>query len=263
MALAIAGLQLAYPAGETRAARVKRVAALVADAPPADLLVLPELWDVAYFAFDEYERAAAPLDDGPVRVLAAVAARRRCTVVTGSVLERAGDQLFNTTAVVGPDGDLLGTYRKSHLLGYASREMALVSPGAGPEAVATAVGVIGLATCFDLRFPEHFTELRRKGADLFVVPAAWPQARADHWRVLVAARAIEGQTPIIAVNGVGLCHDVELAGASLVVDGRGALVTDAGHSDGWFVAELDPADTRAWRAEFPMHIVAPPPRPPS
>ena len=248
----VAGLQLAYPAGESRADRVDRVTTLVDAAPDADLLVLPELWDVGYFGFDDYERTATPLAEGPVLALAEKAARRRCTVVCGSVLERDGDRIYNTAAVVGPAGEILGTYRKTRLFGYGSREASILSPGSGPQAVTTAVGVLGLATCFDLRFPDHFTALRRLGADVFVVPAAWPRERAEQWHVLVRARAIDGQTPVAAVNGTGPCHDVELAGGSLVVDARGQVLARAGAMEGWIAAELDHGDTRRWREEFPL-----------
>ena len=217
------------------------------EAPPADLVVLPELWDVGYFAFDRFERDARPLADAVSGLVVPGA-----VLVAGSVLERDGDRLHNTIPVVGPDGALLGSYRKWHLFSYQSREGELLSPGTGPVVVDTPLGRVGLATCFDLRFPSQFAEMRAQGSDLFVVPAAWPASRVEHWRVLVQARAIENQTPVIAVNGVGPCEGVELAGTSLVVDARGRIVADAGHRSGWFTAELDLDDTRAWREEFPL-----------
>lgn len=220
-------------------------------APVADLLVLPELWDVGYFAFDDYETEAAPLTEGPVPRIADVAAARGCTIVAGSVLEQDGERLHNTAVVLTPGG-VAGTYRKRHLFRYGSREGELLSPGTSASVVATPVGAIGLATCFDLRFAAHFAELRHGGADLFVVPAAWPEARAEHWRVLAHARAIEGQTPIVAVNGVGPCAGVELAGQSMIVDARGEVLADAARSVGWFTATLDPAVTLEWRNELPL-----------
>src|SRR5687767_14705311 len=149
----IAGLQLDFSAGERRAERIERVIDAVKAAPAADLIVLPELWDVAYFAFDDYAREAEPLDAGPVARLAEVAAARHCTIVAGSVIERDDDRLHNTAAVVGPDGTVAGTYRKTHLFRYGSREGELLSPGNGPSVATPAAGGIGLATCFDLRFP--------------------------------------------------------------------------------------------------------------
>jgi predicted amidohydrolase len=260
MAATVAMLQLDYPAGESRRDRVERVVALLRSGPAADLYVLPELWDVGYFAFDRYAAEAEPLD-GPVGEALADAARGRSAVVVGgSVLERGEDGLHNTTVVFGPDGSLLGTYRKHHLFGYRSQEAALLVPGPGPEAVDTGVGRLGLATCFDLRFPAHFAELRAVGSDLLVVPAAWPAARVEHWRVLCRARAIETQTPLVAVNGVGPCVGVELAGSSVAVDAQGEVLAAgaAGSGAGWVCAEVDFEATAAWRREFPLddYVVA-------
>src|SRR5687768_12022184 len=147
--ISVAALQLDYPAGESRAVRIERVVRSVEAGPAADLVVLPELWDVGYFAFDDYRRVAEPIATGPAARLAEVAAARTCTIV-GTVLERDGDHLYNTAVAVGPHG-VEGTYRKHHLFRYSSREGELLSPGTGPAVVATTVGVLGLATCFDLR----------------------------------------------------------------------------------------------------------------
>ncbi|HUQ38820.1 MAG TPA: nitrilase-related carbon-nitrogen hydrolase [Acidimicrobiales bacterium] len=252
MSLRIAVLQLDYPDGETKRERVTRVSRLVADGPKADLVVLPELWDVGYFAFDDYATEAEPLVLGPAAALGLVAKERGCVVVGGSVLERDGDDLFNTTVVLGPDGDVLGSYRKMHLFAYGSSEGQLLTAGSEPVIVTTPVGRLGLSTCFDLRFPEQFADMRADGADVMVVPAAWPSARTEHWRVLVQARAIETQTPVIAVNGVGPCHGIELAGASQIVSARGSVILDAASAPGWHVGVVDTADTGAWREEFPM-----------
>lgn len=250
-------LQLDQPPDESKAQRVERVVALLSDGPETDVVVLPELWDVGYFRFDCYAQDAQELTGPVVAALADVARRRGIVLVGGSLLERRGKALHNTTVVLGPDGTLLGCYRKHHLFGYHSREAELLVPGCGPVVVPTPVGRLGLATCFDLRFPAHFATLRADDADVFIVPAAWPAARIEHFRVLCRARAIETQTPLAAVNGTGLMEGVEVGGSSCVVDAQGAVVKQAGIEPGWAVAALDPAATDAWRREFPLdtHVV--------
>lgn len=243
-------LQLAYPSEETRADRIDRVVREVAEAPAFDLIVLPELWDVGFFAFDDFRQVAAPLEAGPLRRMRELARARTCIIVAGSVLERRGGSLHNTVTVLGPDGDLVGAYRKKHLFGHNSREAELLTPGDEVVVVPTELGVIGLATCFDLRFPDQFATIRAAGADLIVVPSAWPAARAEHWNVLVRARAIETQTPLVGCNGVGPCDGVDLAGESLIVDARGAVLASGGGGSGWVSAKVDPGDTEAWRSEF-------------
>ena len=243
-------LQLAYPSDETRADRINRVVREVAEAAAFDLIVLPELWDVGFFAFDDFQEAASPLENGPLHSLRELARARACVIVAGSVLERDGRSLHNTVTVLGPGGDPLGAYRKKHLFGHNSREAELLTPGEDVVVVPTSLGAIGLATCFDLRFPDQFARMRSAGADLLAVPAAWPAAREEHWKVLARARAIDTQTPLIACNGVGPCYGVDLAGGSLIVDARGAVLASGGSSTGWVSAKLDLGDTRAWRSEF-------------
>ena len=118
----VAALQLDYPMGESRLQRIQRVVALMRDAPSADLLVLPELWDVGFSDYDSYQDAARPLGESAVRTVADVARERKVHVVTGSVLELDGESMYNTVALVGPDGSILDSYRKIHLFGFDSRE---------------------------------------------------------------------------------------------------------------------------------------------
>src|SRR2546421_2682467 len=151
----VACLQLAFPQAEPLDARVERVSAELRAGPAADVYVLPELWDVGYFAFSSYADAARPLLDGPLAALAGAMAGRAAVVVAGSVLERNGTDLHNTVAVLGPDGPP-GAYRKIHLFRYGSSEGDLLSPGRDIVVVETAAGRLGLATCYDLRFPAQF-----------------------------------------------------------------------------------------------------------
>jgi predicted amidohydrolase len=126
----VALLQLDYP-DEGPEGRVARVRDALAAAPGADLLVLPELWDVGYFAFDEYAAAARPVAES-VGLVADAAVDRAAVLVAGSVLERDDDRIFNTVLVIGPDGSLLGRYRKSHLFGNGSRVGHVLRPAVPP-----------------------------------------------------------------------------------------------------------------------------------
>lgn len=247
-----AALQLNFVEGEDREGRVDRVLMSLRETPASDLLVLPELWDVGYFAFDRYPIDARSLEEGPLPALQEVARNKRCVIVAGSVLERNGELLHNTVVVVGRDGRLLGLYRKKHLFGYGSKESELLTPGNEVVVCETDFGRIGLATCFDLRFPDQFAEMRRKGVDLFVVPSAWPMARLDHWQILTRARAIETQTPLVACNSSGVNESVELGGHSLIASARGDVLASRESGHAWITTEIDTADTESWRREFPM-----------
>jgi predicted amidohydrolase len=115
----------------------------------------------------------------------------------------------------------------------------------------TSTGRVGLATCYDLRFPEMFRQLTDQAADLFVVPAAWPAARIAHWTVLAQARAIENQTPVIAVNTAGTNGGVLMGGRSLIVDATGSVLAEAGDGEEVLHADLDLTVTADWRERFP------------
>jgi predicted amidohydrolase len=245
-------LQLDCPDGESAADRVRRVLAELRRVE-ADLVVLPELWATGYFHFAAYRAQAEPLTGPTLTALREVARERRFHLVAGSLVERAEDgRLHNTTALVGPGGELLHTYRKIHLFGYDSDEARLLTPGTAVGAVPTEIGRVGLATCYDLRFPELFRGLADAGAELVAVVSAWPAARLGHWRVLTRARAIENQVHLVACNLAGRHAGREMAGASVVVDPWGVVLAEGGQQPARVAAELDRGSPAAVRAEFPV-----------
>jgi nitrilase len=142
--------------------------------------------------------------------LSDMARRHRIFVHGGSIGERDGDRLFNTTLVFGPDGQERARYRKIHMFdvvtpsGQGYRESSMF--GAGDRVVTCRARdlTLGLTICYDLRFPELFLALRREGAEAIFVPSAFTvETGRDHWEVLLRARAIETQCYIIAAATSG------------------------------------------------------------
>lgn len=244
-------LQLSVSREMPFAERVASVCAQVAECRDSDLVLLPELWATTYFAFDDYATTAEPLDGPTAAALSAAAASAGVHLHGGSIVERDGDRLFNTSLLFGPDGTLLGTYRKFHLFGYASREAALLTPGAAVGAVPTGLGTVGLSTCYDLRFPELYRLQVDGGAELFLVGAAWPAARLAHWQLLLRARALENQAFLAACGAAGRQGDVELSGRSAVVDPWGQVLAEAGGGPETVTVTLDLAEVARARADFP------------
>ncbi|MPZ88646.1 MAG: FCD domain-containing protein [Nitriliruptorales bacterium] len=157
------------PAGSDAATYLEDVCEQIRAAGDADLIVLPELWHVGYFAFDRYEAEAAALDGPLTERLSALARELRITLHVGSVVE-SGAMLSNTSIVYGPDGDALATYRKIHVFGYGSREPELVEGGRHTSIFPVADAAAGMAICYDLRFPELFRATVDDVA-IYVVPA--------------------------------------------------------------------------------------------
>ncbi|GAA3107355.1 carbon-nitrogen family hydrolase [Streptosporangium carneum] len=250
----IALVQVASPPEETPDARRTRVGRMVSQARGADLVVLPELWAAGYFAFDAYEDRAEPLDGPTVAAGREWARELGAHVHIGSVVERdRRGRLFNTAVLIGPAGTIAHTYRKVHVFGYASREAELLTPGERLDVADTVWGRVGATTCYDLRFPELWRGLVDRGAQTVVVPAAWPAARREHWRLFTSCRAVEQQLVVVACNAVGTQDGgVELGGASRVVDPWGTVLAEAGQDEGITFCEVDPAVVDRVRAEFPV-----------
>jgi predicted amidohydrolase len=246
-------LQLAPDYGASIEARRDAVAAAVRGCAGADLVVLPELWPQGGFRYRRWVEQAEPLD-GPTLALVVEAAREiRAHVHGGSFIERdAEGRLFNTSLFVGPDGSLLATYRKIHLFGFAEGEPELLTAGSNVVMVRTALGPVGLATCYDLRFPELFRALVDAGAELVLVPAAWPKSRVSHWSLLARARAVEDQVVVVAVNCSGEQGGKQMGGCSLIADAIGNVLAEATEGADLLTAEVDLDELRAWRSRFPV-----------
>jgi deaminated glutathione amidase len=248
--------------------RLTRAAA----ADGAQLIVLPEKW-TAMGSNEQLRAAAEPLDGRAVEWARAIAAELRVDLVAGSFLERipGEDKLANTCVHVSPSGGVRAVYRKLHMFdvtieGRSYCESDLELPGGEIVLSETASGVeLGLAVCYDLRFPEMFRVLATRGARVLALPSAFtlPTTR-DHWEVLLRARAIENQAFVIAANQVG-AHPGDRSeivqhsgGRSMIVDPWGAVLAQASSDgegvsggEGYAIADLDLDRQAQIRAELP------------
>lgn len=249
-------LQIDVDPAETAADRRRRVAALVRAQRGADLVVLPELWPVGAFASDVFAAEAERVDGGPTAEAMSAAARDAGVWLhAGSVVERdpwPDGLLYNTSLLFAPDGALHATYRKIHRFGFDRGEAVLMAGGSRVVTAGLPQGVLGLATCYDLRFPEQFRLLLDAGAEMLVVPAGWPERRLAHWRVLVQARAVENQAYVLACGTAGTHAGVPQAGHSMIVDPWGVVLAEAGGGEQVLTAELDPSRVASTRTDFPV-----------
>lgn len=260
----IAVIQLAYDDEEPFGARVDRVAALVAARSGDDLVVLPELWGATGFDYSRWPGEAQPLDGAWTASMADAARAAGATLHAGSFVERLpepgvdGNDLANTSVVYAADGRLLATYRKIHRFGFGAGEPRLME--AGEEVVVTEMPcggadsvMVGLSTCYDLRFPELYRRQLEEGAEMFVVPAAWPAARVAHWSLLGRARAVENQCVVVQCNTGGSHAGHHMGGRSQVVSASGEVLAEAsGAAEEVLSVEVDTAATTAYRRDFPV-----------
>jgi len=228
----------------------------------ADIICFPELATTMYFCHEEndaYKEWAEPEANAVTEQVAALAQETGTTIVL-PFFERAEDgTLFNTAILIGPDGAILGKYRKSSIprmprsatpTDGASNEQYYFEPGdLGFPVFETASGVrVGLLICYDRHFPEAARVLALRGADVILIPTAtyrsWIQ---ESWEIELRAHAIANSVFVGGVNKVGV--DVDGAegrphfGGSLFIDPRGrVLVRAEGDGDTIIYGEVDPAE---------------------
>ena len=214
---------------------------------------------------DEKVRLAEPLDGPTCRRFGDLARELGIHLLLGSFNERVeGDgvgKCHNTSVLFGPDGRILATYRKIHLFDVAVppdvffQESASVVAGEQVAMVDTSLGRLGLTICYDLRFPELYRELGRRGAEILAVPSAFTLTTGkDHWEPLLRARAIENQSYVLAPAQQGRHDDGGLRhswGHAMIVDPWGHVVALASDGPGIAVAEIDRRLLRRVREHLP------------
>jgi predicted amidohydrolase len=248
-----------------REGNLARAGDLVSEAARAgaEVVVLPELFSV--YGDPEVLRASAEPLGGPLsRWAGELAGRLGIWLVAGSFIEAAGGGgRFNTSVLHSPTGTVEAVYRKIHRFdvdvpGVTVLESEVVS--AGEEVVLASVGgagsgavPVGMAICYDLRFPELFRILALRGALLLVVPSAFAAVTGKaHWEVLVRARAIENQAFVIAADQVGpIGPGFEAHGHSMIVDPWGRVLAEKTGGEGVVLAEIDLGEQAEIRSRLP------------
>ncbi len=201
----------------------------------ATLVVLPEASMCGFGSpRTDLSALAEPLDGPFVSALAEVAAETGATVVAGTFEPADEPRIYNTVVVVGPGG-LLARYRKVHLydaLGWCESERVQAGEADASNAPVVDLGELslGVMTCYDLRFPESARLAVDEGATLLAVPAAWVagEHKAEHWRTLLGARAIENTAYVVAAAQPTPTY----TGCSQIVDPMGVVVAELGPNDG-------------------------------
>jgi predicted amidohydrolase len=219
----------------------------------ADLIVFPEMFMARPQEGVPLSSVAEPLDGPFASSLAFMAAEHGIAIVCGLWETVPGDahRAANVAIALGPDGSLLARYNKIHLFDALSvRESDLMSGGLAKPPLFSLNGMhLGLAICYDLRFPELFRDLATRGAEAVLVPSAWYAGpmKEEHWLTLLQARAIENT---VYVAGANLCGN-PFSARSALFDPFGVMLAGAGEGATLVSARLERSRLEEVRKKLP------------
>jgi predicted amidohydrolase len=258
--LKVAAVQLTSTADKE--ANLERAERLIREAVEqgAEFVVLPELFNCLAH-FPTVIANAEPIPGPTSERMSRVARELKIYLCAGSICEHATQTHgYNTALFFSPDGELLTTYRKIHLfdIRLAGRveisESAAMLAGDQVALVAHRNVTYGMATCYDLRFPELFRALADRQVEIICFPSAFTRETGRaHWHTLLRARAIENQCYVVAANQVGRhTPRLESYGHSMIVDAWGNVLAEAdGENESVIVAQIRSTDLVKIREALP------------
>jgi omega-amidase len=224
----VAAAQISCTPGEI-GANMRKVRDFAARAKKAgaDLIVFPEMVDTGY-SMPIIQKNATSWNEGAVPRLEQTAEELAIAIVCG-VSEREDECIYNSQVWVGATGEIVGKYRKTHLVAAAALdERECFTPGVDFTTTELGGFIVGQTICYDLRFPEVCRILAVEDkANVIVNSSAWPIPRVEHLRMLALARAIENQCYVILANRVGADDGVTFAGTSVIIDPYGVILAAA------------------------------------
>ncbi len=211
----------------------------------ARLALLPEMFCTGFSM--ESDRIAQP-PGGPSETFLRDTARELSLSILASVPEAGQPRPRNMAILAGPDGAVT-RYAKIHPFTFGGEDK--VYTGGDRIVTVTVEGVrVTPFVCYDLRFPEPF-RLAAEDTDLFALVANWPEARREHWRTLLRARAIENLCYVAGVNRVGDGGKLHYAGDSAVISPWGEVLAEGSAKESVLVCDIEPAAVRDAREKFP------------
>jgi omega-amidase len=226
----------------------------------ADLVVLPEMFNCPY-DIEKFQEYAEESDNSPSLSEVSLAAKKaNVYLVAGSVPEREGKHIYNSSFFFNPQGELIGSYRKIHLFDIdvpgeiSFKESKKLSAGDQLTVVETDLGKIGICICYDLRFPELLRLMTLQGAQLIVVPGAFNLTTGPaHWKQLIRVRAMDNQVYMAAASPArNEAASYVAYGHSMLVDPWGTVLTKAGVLEEIVYSEINLSYLEKVREKLPL-----------
>ena len=226
----------------------------------AKLVILPEMFNCPYDnqKFREYSENRE--NSKTLEALKKSAIECKIFLVAGSIPESEDEKIYNSSFIISPEGKLIGFHRKLHLFdidvpdGIAFKESEIISPGSDITVINTELCKLGVAICYDLRFPELFRLMTLKGVELMVIPGAFNMTTGPaHWDPINRARAIDNQVYLAAVSPARNKNaSYEAYGHSMIIDPWGEVLAQAGFSEEIIYAEIEISHLKEIRNQIPL-----------
>lgn len=226
----------------------------------ADLVVLPEMFNCPY-DIEKFLEYAEESNNSPTLIEVSDAAKQAgIYLVAGSIPEKEGKHVYNSSFFLNPQGKIIGSYRKMHLFDIdvpgeiSFKESETLTAGDQLTVVETDLGKIGICICYDLRFPELLRLMTLQGAQLIVVPGAFNLTTGPiHWEPLIRARAIDNQVYVAAASPARDKTASYVAyGHSMLVDPWGTVLAKAGSLEEIVYSEIDLEYLEKVREDLPL-----------
>lgn len=247
---------------ENKSDNLKRVEGMILEASRkgAEMIALPEMFNCPYQQ-ESFPLFAEEIENGEtVAFLSGMARKTGSYLIGGSIPERDGGKIYNTSLTFDPQGNIVAKHRKMHLFDIAIPgqiefyESSVLSPGDDLTVFKTKDGIFGVLICYDLRFPELFRLMVEQGAIGVIVPAAFNMTTGPaHWETLFKARAIDNQLYMIGVSPARNDKAGYIAyGHSLIVDPWGEIIWQAGAEEEVAVVAMDMDKVYQIRERMPL-----------
>jgi len=226
----------------------------------AEIVLLPEMFNCPYETelFPDYAEA---IPGETTDRLSSLAKELEIYLIGGSIPERAGEKIYNTSPIFGPEGELLGRHRKVHLFEVdvpgkiVFRESDYLSPGDSPTLVETPFLNFGVAICYDLRFPELIRTMSLQGAEALFLPGAFNTTTGPaHWKALLRSRAVDNQIFVVAASPArNKASSYRAYGHSMVVDPWGEVLGEVEAEEASLSVEIDLGRVEEVRKQLPLY----------
>jgi omega-amidase len=225
----------------------------------ADIIILPEMFNCPYDS-SCFSRFSEKYPGETGSLLSMLADLHSVYIVGGSIPELDKSNIYNTSYSFGRNGALIGKHRKIHLFdinvegGIRFKESETITAGSAVTVIETEFCKIGIAICYDMRFPELIRKMTLSGAKIIIVPAAFNMTTGPaHWHLLARTRALDNQVYFIAASPA---RDEEASyaayGHSLIADPWGKIISEASASQEIIFSEIDLDFVDKIRRELPL-----------